>query len=169
MALAMRTKASLRSRGPCELQVSRFGPPKTMQVSRFGSPKRSFQVWTPKTCRFPGLAPKMCKPARLGGSKPANVHVLGVQTWTCTFFGSKLGNLHVLRGSNLETSTFWGGPNLEACTFGASKPGILHVLGGPYLEMSTFWGVESWKPARFGGFKPGNLHKPGSLETWKHV
>ena len=244
MALAMRTKANLCSRGPCELQVSRFGPPKTcrfphpsfpglsplkragfqvwtrktcrfgppkragfevwtpqnVQVSRFGPPKTcrfpgldppnaGFQVWTPKTCKFPGLAPKMCKPARLGGSKPANVHVLGVQTWTCTFFGSKLGNLHVLRGSNLETSTVWGPnrkparlgrPNLEFCTFwgvqtwkcqrfGGLKAGNLHVLGGSNLETCTFGGVQAWnlETCTFRGSKPGNLHVLGgpNLET----
>ena len=102
-------------------------------------PKRAgFRVWTPKTCRFPGLDPpkragscwkpgldppnvqvsrfgpqKTCQPAHLGGSKPANVHVLG-----CTCFGgSKPGNLHV---SGVQT---WkpgrlGGPNLETCPQG---------------------------------------------------
>ena len=128
------------------VQVSRFGPPKTcrfpgldppsVQVCRFagldppnraGFQRAGFQIWTPpKRAGFQVWTPKTCQVSRAGFQvwNPLNVQVSRFGPPKTTFRGSKPGNLHVLGG----ICAFWGGPNLETC---------------------TFWEVQAWKPARF--------------------
>ena len=172
------------------MQASRFGPAKTCRFPGLDPLKRAgFQVWIPHTCRFPDLdppqnvlvsrfgppkragfqvgTPKTCKPARLGGSKPANgsqpgkLHVFRVQTWKRQRFGG--------------TCTFWGVQTWKPAHFGRSKPGNLQVqtwkpahFGGPNLETSTFWGSKpDLETCTFWGSNPGNSSFWGcpNLET----
>ena len=153
---------------PQNVDVSRF---QNEQVSRFGP--AGFQVWTlqnvdvsrfgpPKTCKhlhvWEGPNLQTCT---FWGSKPGNL-LLGVQTWKpARFKGLKPGNVNVLGVQTWKPARL-GGPNLETCTFWGAKPGNVNVLGGPNLETCTFW-----KLARFGRSKPRNLHVLGgpNLET----
>ena len=184
MALAMRTKARLRTHGPCELQVSRFGPPK----------RAGFQVWAPKTsrfqvcktCRFPGLDPPNVQVSRFGPPQtcrfPKTCRFPGLdppkracfQVWipqTCippkTF--SRFGPQHV------QVSRF-GPPKtcrfVQVSRFGPAPKRAGFQVWPPQNVLTCMFGrVQTCKRARFGG-GPNletctNLHVLGgpNLET----
>ena len=155
-------------------------------------PKRAgFQVWTPETCRFPGLdlpnvqvfrfgSPKTC---RFPGLDPPNVQVCrfaGLDTpKTCRFPGlDPQKNVQVPPKTCRLRASFQVQTRVQVSGVQTWKPAR---LGGPNLEKGPWkparfpnpklnvwvWGVQTWKPARFGGSKPGNLHVWGgpNLET----
>ena len=89
-------RAGFQVWSPQNVQVSRFGPPQNVQVSRFGPPKRAGSR-SKRACRFPGLDPLNVQVSRFG---PPKTMFGGPNLETCTFGGSKPGNLHVLGGPN---------------------------------------------------------------------
>ena len=132
--------AGLQVGPPPNVQVSRFGPPKTCRFPDLDPPKtcrfpgldpQNVQVSRFKrACRFPGLAPKR---AGFQVWTPQN-DVWGVQTWKPARFGR---NLHVLGGPNLETCTFPGSKpgNLHVWGVQTWKPAL----------KEKFWGVETYQ------------------------
>ena len=161
MALAMRTKARLRSHGLCELQVSRFGPPP--KTCRFPDWKRTaFQLWTPqkvqvsrfgppKTCRFPGLD----QVSKFGGFEiwtPQNVQIWTPQKVQVSRFGSP----------NVQVSRLGPPPqkrkkNVQVSRFGPPKRAGFQVWTLLNVQVRAGFQVWTLQTCRFPGLDPPNL------------